>query len=61
MKAIEYLLDMELPEVTEWLPELPAGTPEENDAWIAREIADRRASGRPLSGFSPVNAAFVMD
>jgi hypothetical protein len=45
MKSPAYL-ELDLPEVTEWLPEPAPLTPEENDAWIEREQALRYQPGQ---------------
>ena len=39
-------LNLDLPEVTEWLPEHDPLSPEENDAWIEREQALRYQPGQ---------------
>lgn len=53
-------LDLDLSEVTEWLPEPEPGTPEENDAWIEREQALRYKPGQDRGCPFPVNARFEL-
>lgn len=62
MISIEELLKLDLPEVTESLPDLPRKTPAENDAWITREIHSLRARNpqRP-SRSTPVAVPFTLD
>ena len=39
-------LELDLPEITEWLPEHEVLSPKENDAWIEREQALRYKPGQ---------------
>ena len=52
MTQLSYL-DLDLPEVTEWLPEHDPSSPEENDAWIEREQALRYQRGKTGVARSP--------
>ena len=56
MTQLSYL-DLDLPEVTEWLPEHDPSSPEENDAWIEREQAlryqPRQDRGCPFPSSEP--------
>lgn len=53
-------LELDLPEVTSWLPEEGPGCPLENDAWIEREQALRYQPGQDRGGHSPVEVMFEM-
>lgn len=59
MNAKAYL-ELELPEVTEWLPEPEPLSPLENDAWIEREQALRYKPGEDRGCPFPVNAPFEL-
>ena len=56
-----YYLELDLPEVTEWLPENEALSPAENDAWILREQAARWRPGEDRQSTSPVEVLFTLD
>ena len=54
------VLELDLPEVTEWLPEHESLPAEANDAWIEREQALRWKPGEDRGSPSPVNEMFWM-
>lgn len=53
-------LQLDLPEVTEWLPEPDALPAEVNDAWIEREQALRYQPGQDRGCPFPVNEPFEL-
>lgn len=53
-------LELELPEVTDWLPEHAPPTPEEHDAWIEREQSLRYQPGQDRGGPFPSNEPFEL-
>lgn len=55
-----YYLDLELPEVTEWLPDNDVLSPKENDEWILREQAARYQLGGDRGSRRPVDEMFTM-
>jgi hypothetical protein len=55
------VLELDLPEVTEWLPEHDSLPAEVNDAWIAREQELRWKTGDDRKTTSPVDRMFTMD
>lgn len=54
-------LELDLPEVTEWLPENDRHTAEENDVWIEREQAMRWKPGEDRGSPLPVGEMFSLD
>lgn len=59
MKSRPYL-ELDLPEITEWLPEPEPLSALENDAWIEREQALRYQPGEDRGCPFPVNAPFEL-
>ena len=59
MKAAPWL-DLDLPEVTAWLPEPPRLSPLENDAWIEREQALRYQPGQDRQSPFPSSEPFEL-
>ncbi len=53
-------LELDLPEVTEWLPEAPPLPPEVIDAWIEREQALRYQPGQDRGCSFPANEPFEL-
>ncbi len=51
-------LELDLPEVTEWLPENDRVPAKENDAWIEREQAMRWKPGEDRESPLPVGEMF---
>jgi hypothetical protein len=54
------VLELNLPEVTEWLPENDPLPAEVNDAWIEREQALRWKPGEDRGSTAPVGEMFWM-
>ncbi|MBK8093558.1 MAG: hypothetical protein IPK32_16670 [Verrucomicrobiaceae bacterium] len=52
------VLELDLPEVTEWLPDHERLPAEVNDAWIEREQALRWKPGEDRGSSPPVNVMF---
>jgi len=55
-----YYLELDLPVVTEWLPDNDKITPEENDAWILREQALRWKPGEDRHSDWPSQELFEL-
>ena len=54
-------LTLDLPAVTEWLPEHDKLPAEVNDAWIEREQALRWEPGQDRDSFTPVDRPFTTE
>ncbi|MDZ4289519.1 MAG: hypothetical protein U0984_16255 [Prosthecobacter sp.] len=55
-----YYLELDLPKVTEWLPDCDQGTSEQFDAWILREQALRWKPGQDRKSDWPSNELFEL-
>ena len=56
-----YYLELDLPEVTEWLPEHDPLPAEVNDTWIQREQELRWKPGDDRHSPLPANEMFTLD